>query len=175
MRYRLILKGCISIVLGVGIGLVFLVHPISAQDFSGLPSNLLPCIPQENRQPINQVVLISQTEFQGQTYYLLSVYLLNDSYPSNLVIATTSDRCQEVFYNPMGDAIALSQVVPLEVAQQLTLGRYQKEIEQMGIEAFQQQVMQSASGRESVTWAAEEVWALQQLGIEIPSNVQVSP
>jgi hypothetical protein len=174
MCCRLILKGFISMVLSIGVGLVFLVHPALAQDFSSLPSNLLPCIPQANRQPISQVALISQTEFQGQTYHLLSVYFLNDSYPSNLVITTTSDRCQEVFYNPMGDAIALSQVVPPEVAQQLTLGRYQREIERMGVEAFQQQVIQSTSGRESVTWAAEEVWALQQLGIEVPPNVQVS-
>jgi hypothetical protein len=175
MRYRLLLKRFVSMVLGIGAGLVFLVHPVLAQDFSSLPSNLLPCVPQANRQPISQVVLVSQTEFQGQTYHLLSVYLLNDSYPSNLVIASTSDRCQEVFYNPMGDAIVLSQVVSPEVAQQLTLGKYQREIERMGIEAFQQQVIQSASVRESVIWATEEVWALQQLGIEIPSNVQVSP
>jgi hypothetical protein len=175
MRYLLFLKRFITASIGVGWGLILLVHPVYAQEFSSVPSNILPCIPQENRQPISQVLPISQTEYQGQTYHLLSVYFSADPRPSSLVIASTYDSCQEVFYNPMGDAIALSRVVPQDVAQQLTLGRYQKEIEQIGIDAFRQQVTQSASSNAVVTWAEEEVWALQQLGIEIPSNVQVSP
>jgi hypothetical protein len=175
MPYLLFLKRFMTASLGVGWGIFLLIYPAYAQEASGLSANIIPCIPQENRQPISQIIPISETEFQGQTYHLLSVYFSSDPHPSNLIIASTYDSCQEVFYNPMGDAIALSQVVPQEVAQQLTLGRYQREIERIGLDAFQQQVSQSAPSRESVTWAEEEVWALQQLGIEIPSNVQVSP
>lgn len=73
----------------------------------------------------------------------------------------------------MGDRIPFASVVPQSVAQQLTLARFRREIQRLGKDRFQQQVSQGAASTQNPTWFAEEVWALQQLGIVVPANVQV--
>jgi hypothetical protein len=73
----------------------------------------------------------------------------------------------------MGDRIPFASVVPQSVAQQLTLAQYRREIQRIGKDRFQQQVIQGATTTQNPTWFAEEAWALRQLGITIPANVQV--
>jgi hypothetical protein len=159
-------------VMGVigAIALTFAAHlPIQAQT-SGIPEVVNSCIPS------NQVArseLIGSTRLQDRDYYLLTAYEQGDDVASDLVIAASGESCERIFYNPMGDRLALSSTVPQAVARQLTLQRYQREIQRIGQQAFQQQVNQAASSG-SVTWYDEEVWALQQLGITVPANVRVN-
>jgi hypothetical protein len=131
------------------------------------------CVPRQTRQAITRTALIGSTRLQGKEYYLLAAYSQNEA--ADLIISVTSDRCTEEFFNPMGDPIPLASAVPEAVAQQLTLARYQQRIDREGKETLQQQIDRSAASTENPAWFAEEVWALQQLGITIPENVQIQP
>jgi hypothetical protein len=138
-----------------------------------VPTVVTQCIPQQTRQPITRTALIGSTRSQGKEYYLLAAYSQNEAV--DLIISVTGDRCTEEFFNPMGDPIPLASAVPESVAQQLTLARYQQRIDREGKETLQQQIDRSAASTENPAWFAEEVWALQQLGITIPKNVQIQP
>ena len=135
-----------------------------------LPAALKPCIPSAQ---VAKAEFVSKTRWDKVEYYLLSAYELNDTQGTDLVISLKGDRCKQVFYNPMGDPISLASAVGRQVARQLTLGRYQREIEEIGREKFQQQINESVSQVQQVVWWDEEVWALQQLKLKLPQNVIV--
>lgn len=137
---------------------------------SQLPMAIKPCIPSIQ---VAKAELVSKAHSGKVEYYLLGAYELNDTQGTDLVISLTGDRCREIFYNPMGDAIPLASSVSKKVARQLTLGRYQQEIKKIGRQKFQQQLNESASQQKQVVWWDEEVWALRQLGFKIPRNVVV--
>jgi hypothetical protein len=158
----------VGMLLTIGLGYL----PLDAQT-PDIPETVSRCIPQQTRQPIARSELISSTRLQGKDYYLLASYTENNQQPTNLIVAVTNGRCEEVFFNPMGDRVPFASVVPRSVAQQLTLAQYRREIQRIGKDRFQQQVSQSAASNQNPIWFAEEVWALQQLGIAVPTNVQV--
>ncbi|NJR60648.1 MAG: hypothetical protein HC769_18555 [Cyanobacteria bacterium CRU_2_1] len=158
----------VGMLLTIGLGYL----PLDAQT-PGIPETVSRCIPQQTRQPIVRSELIGSSRLQGKDYYLLATYTENSQAPTNLIIAVTNGRCEEVFFNPMGDRVPFASVVPQSVAQQLTLARFRREIQRLGKDRFQQQVNQGAATTRNPTWFAEEVWALRQLGIAIPANVQV--
>lgn len=152
------------------IGLGYL--PLDAQT-TDIPETVSRCIPQQTRQPIVRSELIGSSRLQGKDYYLLATYTENNQQPTNLIVAVTNGRCEELFFNPMGNRVPFASVVPQSVAQQLTLAQYHREIQRIGKDRFQQQVSQGATSTQNPIWFAEEVWALQQLGITVPANVQV--
>ena len=158
----------VGMLLTIGLGYL----PLDAQT-TGIPETVSRCIPQQTRQPIVRSELIGSSQLQGKDYYLLAAYTENSQAPTNLIIAVTNGRCEEVFFNPMGDRVPFASVVPQSVAQQLTLARFQREIQRIGKDRFQQQVSEGAASTQNPTWFAEEVWALRQLGITVPANVQV--
>jgi len=132
------------------------------------PASVAACIPQ---QQVARTEPIGSTQYNGSTYYLLAAYEAGDSVSSDLVISTQGNQCAIDFYNPMGDAIALSSELPQPVARQLTLARYRIQLQQLGQAEFQRQINEAAQG--NPTWFDEEVWALQQLGLEVPGSVQI--
>lgn len=165
LKRRLILT--LAFLIGLSVAMSWSVA--SAQ----LPASVQSCIPTQIRLPITHSEIIGSTRLSGRTYYLLAAYAEGQARPTDLVISTEGESCQEEFFNPMGDRLSLAQFLPQSVARQLTLARLRRAIEQAGsAAAFQQQVNQAAENGNSV-WFEEEAWALQQLGIDIPSNVQV--
>lgn len=133
-----------------------------------MPAALQPCVPSNQ---VAKTELVSKTRSENTEFYLLSAYEANDTQATDLIISLQGDRCKEVFFNPMGDAIPLANSVGKQVARQLTLGRYQREIKKIGREKFQQQIDETAAEAKQVAWWDEEVWALQQLGLKVPPNV----
>jgi hypothetical protein len=166
------MKMILRVILVLMVAIALSTFPSQAES-EEVPAAVTQCVPQQTRQAITRTALIGSTRFQDKEYYLLSAYSQNEA--ADLIISVTSDRCTEEFFNPMGDPIPLASAVPEAVAQQLTLARYQQRIDREGKEALQQQVDRSAASTENPTWFAEEVWALQQLGITIPENVQIQP
>jgi hypothetical protein len=158
----------VGILLTIGLGYL----PLDAQT-TDLPATVSRCIPQQTRQPIARSELIGSSRLQGKDYYLLATYTENSQQPTNLIISVTNGSCEELFFNPMGDRVPFASVVPQSVAQQLTLAQYRQEIQRIGKDRFQQQVSQSADATQNPIWFAEEIWALRQLGITVPANVQV--
>jgi hypothetical protein len=158
----------IGILLTIGLGYL----PLDAQT-TDIPETVSRCIPQQTRQPIVRSELIGSSRLQGKDYYLLATYTENSQQPTNLIISVTNESCEELFFNPMGDRVPFARVVPQPVAQQLTLAQYRREIQRIGKDRFQQQVSEGAASTQNPIWFAEEVWALQQLGITVPANVRV--
>jgi hypothetical protein len=140
-------------------GTFFSITPL-VQAQSSISSTVDSCIP---KNQVARSELIGTTQSQGKRYYLLAAYEQGDSIASDLIISTTNGRCERKLYNPTGDRLALASVVPQTVARQLTLKRYQREIQRIGQPAFEKQLDRAQSNR----WFDEEVWALQQLGISL--------
>lgn len=158
---------CMGIAGAIVITFLSLNQPTIAQ-INSIPEVLNDCVPSAQ---VARSELVGQTQLQGREYYLLAAYEQGDEIGSDLVISAENGICEQLLYNPMGDRIPLTRVVPQAVAQQLTLARYRREIQRNSKEIFQQQINQAASSTQNPIWFAEEVWALQQLGITIPDNV----
>jgi hypothetical protein len=168
----------ISLLLMVGLGLSFvsLAFPQALQ--AQIPENLAACIPTETRKPIDRADPIANYTFEGETYHLLSAFEVGESaeaLPTTLVIKTTEQGCEAVFFNPGGETVQLASTMPLEVARHLTLGLYEHQISKIGIEQFKTDILEATRSATVITWFDEEIWALQQLGIPIPENVQTAP
>ncbi|AFZ33538.1 hypothetical protein [Chroococcidiopsis sp. TS-821] len=118
---------------------------------------------------LERVEQIGTARLQAQAYYLLAAYEQGDEDATDLVVAATGKTCQRLFYNPTGDRTPLAGSMPLAVAQQLTLQRYRKELNEMGRSALQQQAISASESAEQ--WFAEETWALKRLGIAVPATL----
>ena len=135
----------------------------STQAQSSISSTVNPCIP---KNQVARSELIGTTQSQGKSYYLLAAYEQGDPIASDLIISVVDGKCERKLYNPTGDRLSLASAVPQTVARQLTLQRYQREIKRIGKSAFEKQIDRSRSNH----WFDEEVWALQQIGIQ-PSKI----
>jgi hypothetical protein len=131
-----------------------------------IPETLYPCLPRS----VDRVERLGQVQQEQETFYLLGVFE-NDRY-WELLAQTDEAGC--LLIKGQQDTEPLSAYIPLELAQQLALQRYQRRIEEAGgLPAFQQgftEYMTEQPGGELVYLAPENVWALQQLGVEIPEG-----
>jgi hypothetical protein len=138
----------------------------STQSEATIPTALYPCVP----QPVDQIQLLGQVQQEEEQFYLLGLFV-SDRYWESLV---QRDRSGCLLVKGQQDTESLSAYVSLDIAQQLTLQRYQRRIEEAGgLEAFQRgfaEYMGRSSGGEVVYLAPENVWALQQLGVRIPEE-----
>jgi hypothetical protein len=153
-----------------------LVSPRALQ--AQVPESVASCIPDRIRKPVARVDNLANYAFEEETYYLFG--LLEEGQPANappvlLVIKAMGQDCHEVFFNPAGETVQLAQFMPQTVARRLTLGLYEHQIDKIGIDKFKADIAKVTASRASITWFDEEVWALRQLGIEIPSNVRIAP
>jgi hypothetical protein len=138
----------------------------STQIEANIPTDLSPCLPQS----VEQIQLLGQVQQEEEQFYLLGLFV-GDRYWESLV---QRDRSGCLLVKGEQDTESLSAYVSIEIAQQLTLQRYQRRIEEAGgLEAFQQgflEYMRRSQGGEVVYLAPESVWALQQLGVQIPEG-----
>ena len=156
--FKIVKPKFINIAVFMLIGCIMLTIAPSLAQSSNVPATVNSCIP---KAQVARTELVSSTTLRGKTYYLLAAYEQGDPVASDLIISTANKSCRREFYNPTGDRLALATSIPQTVARQLTLQRYQREIQRIGRAAFEQQVKKSSSNR----WFDEERWALQQLGI----------
>jgi hypothetical protein len=131
-----------------------------------IPANLYPCFPQS----VEQIQLLGQVQQEAERFYLLGL-TMGDRYWESLV---QSDRTGCLLIKGQQDTESLSAYLAMEVAQQLMLQRYHRRIEEAGgLDAFQRgftEYMGRSQGGEVVYLAPESVWALQQLGVQIPEG-----
>lgn len=133
-----------------------------------VPQGLKACIP--TRQ-VASVELAGTTKKAGTTYYLLAAYPEIDTISADLLIsANQQDQCSLLFYNPWGEIPSLGQFAPIDVVRSLALQRLKRKVDKAGGKVAYQQLLNSGVDlgvppptRET----PEEVWALQQLGIQI--------
>lgn len=140
--------------------------PAQAQIEPTLPDSLRPCLPQATER-IEQLGQLQQGQ---ETFYLVSAF--QDERYWELLVQTDAAGC--LLVKGQQDTESLSAYIPLEAAQQLSLQRYQRRIEEAGgLQAFQQgftEYMTSQPGGETTYLAPENIWALQQLGVTIPEG-----
>ncbi|MBP0019421.1 MAG: hypothetical protein J7647_17940 [Cyanobacteria bacterium SBLK] len=120
--------------------------------------------------------IVGSTQYEGKEYVLLHLYQPDTPFPDPLVVSRPvgGGDCTQEFLDISGSDVSLAEVLgEREIGRQLTLALYRGELERLGREGLQQQVNEAAEGENAVEWWDEEVWALRQLGIEIPSNVVV--
>lgn len=138
---------------------------IHAQVESTIPESLFSCLPQS----AEQIELLGQVHQDQSEIYLLGVQ--DDRYWESLVLL---DAAGCLVIKGRHDTEPLSAYIPLELAQQVALQRYQRRIaEAGGLEAFQRGFaahMTQQFPEERVYLAPENIWALQQLGVEIPEG-----
>ena len=116
--------------------------------------------------------LISQAWNEEKEYFLIYLYEPNFPYPVTLVISRPlkGRECTQEWFNHMGDDVSLYRALKeRQIARQLTLGMYEKEIEELGKEYLQNHINEVA--KVNSTWREENIWALKQLGFSIPPNV----
>lgn len=129
------------------------------------------CLPTQTRPQIVRTETIAQTQAQGKTFYLLAAYPASGN-EIDLVISVAGGQCRQEFFNPTGEVVSLTQVLGQDIARQLALGRYQREIDRGGKSKLQQEINRAATAANGLFYP-EEVWALRQLGLSVPTTVQV--
>lgn len=166
MNLKVIQWLVLSIILGFVLLLVPKISLAQPEIELSLPEALRPCLPQS----IERVEQLGQLQQKQETFYLLGAF--QDERYWELLVQTDETGC--LLIKGQQDTEPLSAYIPLETAQQLALQRYQRRIEEAGgLQAFQQgftEHMTSQPGGELAYLAPENVWALQQLGVEIPEG-----
>ena len=161
---RSLLISFISLVLILGLMLNTFAQPTQIEP--AVPAALQPCLPRS----LERVEILGQVQQEQQKLYLLGASL-GDRYWELLV---QQDEAGCLLIKGQQDTEPLRAYIPIEVAQQLALQRYQRRIEEAGgLEAFQKgftEHMAQRSPGEITYLAPEAVWALQQLGVEIPAD-----
>jgi hypothetical protein len=170
---RFVLVTTLSSALGLGVWIVAFnpfsqafAQSVQAEIESTVPDKLYPCLPQQ----VERVEQLGQVQGEQQTFYLLGAFQ-GDRY-WELLAQTDEAGC--LLIKAQQDTEPLSAYVLIEIAQQLSLQAYQRRIEEAGgLQTFQQEFseyMTQQQGGEIVYLAPEDVWALQQLGVEIPEG-----
>ncbi len=157
----------------------------------------LNCIPTQPPGMIRGGVrLAARTVVNGRTYYWFYAYRTPDSMPEftpnttevqerqgkpdNLIISAANEQCQRELYDLVGDHRPLTEIpnrngetLSSQVVRQLALDRYERTINRIGRDRLQQRVNSwgTGEGQQQFHIYPYERWALEQLGIEIPSRI----
>ncbi|PSB66726.1 hypothetical protein C7B61_09890 [filamentous cyanobacterium CCP1] len=133
---------------------------------STIPETLYPCLPRF----ADRVEQLGQVQQEQETFYLLGIFE-NDRY-WELLAQTDEAGC--LLIKGQQDTESLSAYIPLELAQQLALQRYQRRIEEAGgLQAFQQgftEYMMQQPGGSLLYLSPAPVWAFPPLFVEIPEG-----
>jgi hypothetical protein len=159
---------------------VVLVQATEANIDSSIPKKLYPCLPRK----VEKLKLLGSTVDADNTYYLVGVYQALQSVPINEAPPPTYEEtlvkldnlgCLVVVPKEKKVMASLTRYVPESVARSLSLQKHRKKIvDAGGKQKFEQSFNEDREeGGETVYLFPEDVWALKQLGINIPSNVRV--
>lgn len=159
---------------------IILVQATEADIDVNIPKKLYPCLP---RKVENLRFLASNTTDQD-TYYLIGIHqalqpqISNEPPPPNYketIVKLDKLGCLVVVPQEKMGSISLIQYIPESVARSLSLQRYRKAMVELGgKEKYQQVWNESDQEAGDITYLFPEgAWALQQLGISIPSNVRI--
>ena len=128
------------------------------------------CVPNEGAK----YELLATVQDRDTTYHLLSIYEYADEDPrERWDVLTQQDQAGCLLLHHLGSGLKpLSAYMPLEIAKQLELQRYQYWIAKVGgREKFQKELSRKFSDSGVPHYlSAEQVWALTRLGIRLPQT-----
>jgi hypothetical protein len=138
-----------------------------------VPDSVLTCIPNEGAK----YELLGETKQEATDYYLLSIYAYADEDPTERWDALIQvDRSGCLLLHHLGSGLKpLSVYMPVEVARKLELQRYQHWITKAGSKEKFQQILIARGSDAGVPHylSQEQVWALQQLGVQVPRSYRI--
>jgi hypothetical protein len=158
----------LSGLLVVLISLIAIVGTNLAQASDDIPDPVYACLPTSTQES----KLWGTVETSSGDYYLIGISRPGDPespYQEVLVYLPPQNPCRSLL--PEDDPV-LSHYIPLNLARELALQRYTRVLqEQGGREAYQQDLEAYLQGAPEGTlsqFPPEYLWALEQLGIELP-------
>lgn len=138
-----------------------------------IPNEVLTCVPNEGAK----YELLGVAKQQETEYYLLSIYAYADEDPTERWdVVIQHDRAGCLLLHHLGSGLKpISAYMAVETARQLELQRYQHWIEKAGSKEKFQQTLIARTADPGVPHylSQEQVWALKQLGISIPSTYRI--
>lgn len=145
-----------------------------------IPKTIYPCLPKK----VERLRLLASNTTEQNTYYFVAIHLAPQpqnsiepfppTYQETLVKLDTLGCLVVVPKEKLG-SVSLTQYVPESVARSLSLEKHRKLIVNAGgKQKFEQSFSDDRDGQGETTYLfPEDVWALEQLGVNIPSSVQV--
>ncbi|MEO1396221.1 MAG: hypothetical protein AAFV90_25260 [Cyanobacteria bacterium J06634_5] len=136
-----------------------------------LPVEILSCLPSQ----AVKTDLSGEVKDKNNNYYLVGTSLPNQNseeskYREMLIQVNRQGTCLSLLPDK---EYVLSRYITVRLARQLALQNYQKTIHQMGQGAFQAELSRQLNNYPDSMKAQlpkEYIWALKQLGIELPQN-----
>ncbi len=132
------------------------------------------CLPDQ----VKKVELTASVADNQNVYYLVDIYGVSNEFWPELIQVNPRKGCTSLISkNNLEDWP--SQYLPMKLARELALQMYTKTIQKAGgKKAFQQSMLEDATEAESHSGVVdylppEYAWALQQLGIRIPSSYKI--
>lgn len=170
-------RSIFTILIGIFVGLIGLIGLVSfslAQVSDHIPDEVYVCLPESTQT----TKLWGSVENMDGRYYLIGTAWEGNEFLDNtggylevLIYVNFRDHCRSVL--PEDDPV-LSHYISLNVARDLALQRYTRVLrEQGGREAYQQQLNEYLASTSEGTlsiFPQEYIWALEQLGIELPPD-----
>lgn len=158
-------------ILGILILLISLIASVSlnlARASDDIPATVQTCLPPSTQSAKVWGVVDTETG----SYHLIGTSWTEREeavYQEVLIYLNPEDTCRSLL--PEDDPV-LSHYIPLQLARELALQRYTRVLqEQGGRETYQQQLtdyLTSAPEGTRSEFPPEHLWALEQLGIELP-------
>lgn len=140
---------------------------------NSIPQAIVKCLPKTHES----TTVLARTVENDANYYLVhtsfkrgeeSVWgdFLIAAENTGCVLLHSPDAAQTLYQN------SLAQYVPMSIAQKLALAKWQKELDRTGgKEALRKEILVGIEpGPDTMYLFPEDIWALKQLGVEIPRN-----
>jgi hypothetical protein len=152
---------------------------VQTQVDNKIPKKLYACLPKQ----VQKLKLLAHSNTNNSIYYLVGIYQLpqhfNGTEPppeyQETLVELDNIGCSVVISKEKKGAVSLTQYVSEKVARELSLQTYKQAIEEAGgKDKFQHLILEDENQAGYISYYfPEDVWALQQLGIRLPANIQI--
>lgn len=156
---------------------IVLAHAV--QFDSKIPKKLYSCLPKK----VRKLKFLAHTTANKSSYYLIGVYNLPQQFSSEIepvpdyqqtLVSLNQIGCLVIIPKDKLGSASLTKYVPEQAARELKLQAFRRAITEVGKDKFQEVLLEDESleGDKSYFFP-EDAWALQQLGIQLPPNIQI--
>jgi hypothetical protein len=144
-----------------------------------IPKKLYPCLPKQ----VRKLKFLAHTTANKSGYYLIGVYNLPSQslgeiepvpdYQQTLV-SLDEIGCSVIIPKDKLGGVSLTEYLPEQAARELKLQTFRQAIAEVGKQKFQRVLLEDESleGDKSYFFP-EDAWALQQLGVQLPPNIEI--
>lgn len=151
-----------------------------------IPEEILPCLPMDRKDPNREPVIEGAVRYHGKDYYVIHLLYETGSpfeddkepYYKGGRFALILDEIGCLNLNTLEQSTelgfsSLSNIVPMPVAQEMALEKWKETLEEKGtLEKLKKYILDNIQpGPWQMYLFEEDLWALQQLGLDLPNSV----